>query len=393
MKKFLMVVMAMLLSLSVVAGCGGGDKKAELIKGLKTEIGTLLGNVDKLAADELKGDAAKKATEGFKGLMDKIAKLKEAAKGDAAAEKEVADLMGKATGLSEKISRGIAAGNLNIDPKTFKIEDLEKNGWVAMKDAAGKITGYYDPKNVVTDDLGKKAYAWILKVGEDGNSLDFCNVAFDYAAGKVALNKEAVLENKDGVFSFAAAKAAIKNLVWGDGITNLKGLDLNGIFEKLKPQGWDMKKLAGAVAGAVAGDAAKAGAADKTAFVKDFVAFADKNEATLKKFVKDFVAFADKNEATLKKLADSINSGTFDKAALLDLGKNALAEIKKANGDMNGKYSDLVKPVANILKMQEDRAQAMIDGVNGNAARFAEGGNMKTKVLELLAQFKKENNL
>ena len=42
MKKFLMVVMAMLLSLSVVAGCGGGDKKAELIKGLKTEIGTLL---------------------------------------------------------------------------------------------------------------------------------------------------------------------------------------------------------------------------------------------------------------------------------------------------------------------------------------------------------------
>lgn len=375
MKKFLMVVMAMLLSLSVVAGCGGGDKKAELIKGLKTEIGTLLGNVDKLAADELKGDAAKKATEGFKGLMDKIAKLKEAAKGNAAAEKEVADLMGKATGLSEKISRGIAAGNLNIDPKTFKIEDLEKNGWVAMKDAAGKITGYYNPKNVVTDDLGKKAYAWILKVGEDGKSLDFCNVAFDYAAGKVALNKEAVLENKDGVFSFAAAKAAIKDLVWGDGITNLKGLDLNGIFEKLKPQGWDMKKLVGAVAGAVAGDAAKAGAADKTAFVKDFV------------------AFADKNEATLKKLADSINSGTIDKAALLDLGKNALAEIKKANGDMNGKYADLVKPVANILKMQEDRAQAMIDGVNGNAARFAEGGNMKTKVLELLAQFKKENNL
>jgi hypothetical protein len=152
-------------------------------------------------------------------------------------------------------------------------------------------------------------------------------------------------------------------------------LDLNGIFEKLKPQGWDMKKLAGAVAGAVAGDAAKAGAADKTAFVKDFV------------------AFADKNEATLKKLADSINSGTIDKSALLDLGKNALAEIKKVNGDMNGKYADLVKPVANILKMQEDRAQAMIDGVNGNAARFAEGGNMKTKVLELLAQFKKENNL
>ena len=329
MKKFLMVVMAMLLSLSVVAGCGGGDKKAELIKGLKTEIGTLLGNVDKLAADELKGDAAKKATEGFKGLMDKIAKLKEAAKGNAAAE----------------------------------------------KDAAGKITGYYDPKNVVTDELGKKAYAWIVKVGADGKALDFCNVAFDYAAGKVALNKEAVLENKDGVFSFAAAKAAIKNLVWGDGISNLNGLDLNGIFEKLKPQGWDMKKLAGAVAGAVAGDAAKAGAADKTAFVKDFV------------------AFADKNEATLKKLADSINSGTIDKAALLDLGKNALAEIKKANGDMNGKYADLVKPVANILKMQEDRAQAMIDGVNGNAARFAEGGNMKTKVLELLAQFKKENNL
>ena len=374
MKKFLMVVMAMLLSLSVVAGCGG-DKKAELIKGLKTEIGTLLGNVDKLAADELKGDAAKKATEGFKGLMDKIAKLKEAAKGNAAAEKEVADLMGKATGLSEKISRGIAAGNLNIDPKTFKIEDMEKNGWVAIKDAAGKITGYYDPKNVVTDELGKKAYAWIVKVGEDGKALSFENVAFDYANGKVALNKEAVLENKDGVFSFAAAKEAIKSLVWGDGIKGLEGLDLNGIFEKLKPQGWDMKKLAGAVAGAVAGDAAKAGAADKTAFVKDFV------------------AFADKNEATLKKLADSINSGTIDKAALLDLGKNALVEIKKANGDMSGKYADLVKPVANILKMQEDRAQAMIDGVNGNAARFAEGGNMKTKVLELLAQFKKENNL
>jgi hypothetical protein len=252
---------------------------------------------------------------------------------------------------------------------------MEKNGWVAIKDAAGKITGYYDPKNVVTDELGKKAYAWIVKVGADGKALDFCNVAFDYAAGKVALNKEAVLENKDGVFSFAAAKEAIKNLVWGDGISSLHGLDLNGIFEKLKPQGWDMKKLAGAVAGAVAGDAAKAGAADKTAFVKDFV------------------AFADKNEATLKKLADSINSGTIDKAALLDLGKNALAEIKKANGDMNGKYADLVKPVANILKMQEDRAQAMIDGVNGNAARFAEGGNMKTKVLELLAQFKKENNL
>ena len=81
MKRILTVVMAMLLSLSMVAGCGGGDKKAELIKGLKTEIGTMLGNVDKLAADELKGDAAKKATEGFKGLMDKIAKLKEAAKG------------------------------------------------------------------------------------------------------------------------------------------------------------------------------------------------------------------------------------------------------------------------------------------------------------------------
>ena len=375
MKKFLMVVMAMLLSLSVVAGCSGGDKKAELIKGLKTEIGTLLGNVDKLAADELKGDAAKKATEGFKGLMDKIAKLKEAAKGNAAAEKEVADLMGKAMGLSEKISRGIAAGNLNIDPKTFKIEDLEKNGWVAIKDAAGKITGYYDPKDVVTDDLGKKAYAWIVKIGEDGKALSFENVAFDYANGKVALNKEAVLENKDGVFSFAAAKEAIKSLVWGDGIKGLEGLDLNGIFEKLKPQGWDMKKLVGSVAGAVAGDAAKAGAADKTAFVKDFV------------------AFADKNEATLKMLADTINSGTIEKAGLLNLGKNALAEIKKANGDMNGKYADLVKPVANILKMQEDRAQAMIDGVDGNAARFAEGGNMKTKVLELLAQFKKENNL
>ena len=371
MKKLLMVVMAMLLSLSMVAGCGGGDKKAELIKGLKTEIGTLLGNVDKLAADELKGDAAKKATEGFKGLMDKIAKLKEAAKGNAAAEKEAADLMGKAAGLSEKISRGIAAGNLNIDPKTFKLEDMEKNGWVAIKDAAGKITGYYDPKNVVTDELGKKAYAWIAKVGADGKALDFCNVAFDYAAGKVALNKEAVLENKDGVFSFAAAKAAIKNLIWGDGISNLNGLDLNAIFEKLKPQGWDMKKLAGAVAGA----AAKAGAADKTAFVKDFV------------------AFADKNEATLKKLADTINSGTLEKEGLLNLGKNALAEIKTANGGLNGKYADLVKPVANILKMQEDRAQAMIDGVNGNAARFAEGGNMKTKVLELLAQFKKENNL
>ncbi|MBQ9573325.1 MAG: hypothetical protein IJR22_08070 [Acidaminococcaceae bacterium] len=374
MKKFMMVVMAMLLSLSLVAGCGGGDKKAELIKGLKTEIGTLLGNVDKLTADELKGDAAKKATEAFKGLMDKIAKLKEAAKGNAAAEKDVADLMGKATGLSEKISRGIAAGNLNIDPKTFKIEELEKNGWVAIKDAAGKITGYYDPKNVVTDDLGKKAYAWILKVGEDGKALDFCNVAFDYAAGKVALNKEAILENKDGAFSFAAAKEAIKSLVWGDGIKGLEGLDLNAIFEKLKPSGWDMKKLAAAAAGAV--DAAKAGASkDKAAMVKDFA------------------AFADKNEATLKKLADSINSGTIDKAALLDLGKNALAEIKKANGDLNSKYADLMKPVANIMQMQEDRAQAMIDGVNGNVARFAEGGNMKTKVLELLAQFKKENNL
>ena len=373
MRKFLLVVMAMLLSLSVVAGCGGGDKKAELIKGLKTEIGTLLGNVDKLAADELKGDAAKKATEAFKGLMDKIAKLKDAAKGNAAAEKEVADLMGKATGLSEKISRGIAAGSLNIDPKTFKIEDLEKNGWVAIKDAAGKITGYYDPKDVVTDDLGKKAYAWILKVSEDGKALDFCNVAFDYAAGKVALNKEAILENKDGVFSFAAAKEAIKSLVWGDGVKSLGGLDLNAIFEKLKPQGWDMKKLASAAAGAVVGDAAKA--KDKAAMVKEFA------------------TFADKNEATLKKLADSINSGTINKAALLDLGKNALAEIKKANGELNGKYADLMKPVANIMQMQEDRAQAMIDGVNGNAARFAEGGNMKIKVLELLAQFKKENNL
>ena len=375
MKKFLMVVMAMLLSLSMVAGCGGGDKKAELIKGLKTEIGTLLGNVDKLAADELKGDAAKKATEGFKGLMDKIAKLKEAAKGNAAAEKDVADLMGKATGLSEKISRGLAAGNLNIDPKTFKLEDMEKNGWVAIKDAAGKITGYYDPKDVVTDDLGKKAYAWIMKIGEGGKALGFENVAFDYANGKVALNKEAILENKDGAFSFAAAKEAVKSLVWGDGVKGLEGLDLNGIFEKLKPQGWDMKKLAGAAAGAVTGDAAKAGAADKTAFVKDFV------------------AFADKNEATLKKLADSINSGTIDKAALLGLGKNALAEIKKANGDISGKYADLLKPVTNIMQMQEDRAQAMIDGVNGNVARFREGHNMKIKVLELLAQFKKENNL
>ena len=373
MKRFMMVVMAMLLSLSLVAGCGGGDKKAELIKGLKTEIGTLLGSVDKLAADELKGDAAKKATEAFKGLMDKIAKLKEAAKGNAAAEKELADLMGKATGLSEKISRGLAAGNLNIDPKTFKLEELEKNGWAAIKDAAGKITGYYNPKSVVTDDLGKKAYAWILKVGEDGKALDFCNVAFDYAAGKVALNKEAILENKDGVFSFAAAKEAIKSLVWGDGVKSLGGLDLNAIFEKLKPQGWDMKKLASAAAGAVVGDAAKA--KDKAAMVKEFA------------------TFADKNEATLKKLADSINSGTINKAALLDLGKNALAEIKKANGELNGKYADLMKPVANIMQMQEDRAQAMIDGVNGNAARFAEGGNMKIKVLELLAQFKKENNL
>ena len=375
MKKLLMVVMAMLLSLSLVAGCGGGDKKAELIKGLKTEIGALLGNVDKLAADELKGDAAKKATEGFKGLMDKLAKLKEAAKGNAAAEKDVADLMGKATGLSEKISRGLAAGNLGIDPKTFKPEEMEKNGWVAIKDAAGKITGYYDPKDVVTDDLGKKAYAWILKVGEDGKALNFENVAFDFANGKVALNKEAVLENKDGAFSFAAAKEAIKELVWGDGIANLGGFDLNAIFEKLKPSGWDMKKLAAAVAGAVAGDAAKAGAGDKAAFVKDFA------------------AFAEKNEATLKKLADSINSGAVDKAALLDLGKNALAEIKKANGDLSGKYADLLKPVANIMQMQEDRAQAMIDGVNGNVARFAEGGDLKAKVLELLAQFRKENNL
>ena len=377
MKKFLTVVMAMLLSLSMVAGCGGGDKKAELIKGLKTEIGTMLGNVDKLAADELKGDAAKKATEGFKGLMDKIAKLKEAAKGNAAAEKDVADLMGKATGLSEKISRGLAAGNLNIDPKTFKLEDMEKNGWVAIKDAAGKITGYYDPKDVVTDDLGKKAYAWIMNLGKDGKELNFSNVAFDYAAGKVALNKEAVLENKDGAFSFAAAKEAIKSLAWGDKL-DIGGIDLNAIFEKIKPQGWDMKKLAGAVAGAVAGDAAKAGEAA-----------GDKKAA----MVKDFMAFADKNEATLKKLADSINSGTIDKAALLELGKNALAEIKKANGDLNGKYADLLKPVANIMKMQEDRAQAMIDGVNGNLARFAEGGDLKTKALELLAQFKKENNL
>jgi len=373
-----MVVMAMLLSLSMVAGCGG-DKKAELLKGLKTEIGTMLGNVDKLASvAELKGEDAKKATEGLKGLMDKLAKLKEAAKGNAAAEKEVADLMGKATGLSEKISRGLAAGNLPIDPKTFKIEDLEKNGWVAIKDAAGKITGYYDPKDVVTDELGKKAFAWILKVGEDGKALNFENVAFDFANGKVALNKEAVLENKDGVFSFAAAKDAIKDLVWGDGIANLGGLDLNGIFEKLKPQGWDMKKLAAAAAGAVTGDAAKAGDAakgDKAAMVKVFI------------------AFAEKNEATLKKLADSINSGSVDKAALLDLGKNALAEIKKANGDLNSKYADLMKPVAGIMQMQEDRAQAMIDGVNGNAARFSEGGNLKAKVLELLAQFKKENNL
>ncbi|MBQ5346271.1 MAG: hypothetical protein J6F33_13940, partial [Acidaminococcaceae bacterium] len=107
MKKFLTVVMAMLLSLTLVAGCGGGDKKAELLKGLKTEIGTMLGNVDKLASSaELKGEDAKKATEGLKGLMDKLTKLKEAAKGNAAAEKDVADLMGKATGLSEKISRG-----------------------------------------------------------------------------------------------------------------------------------------------------------------------------------------------------------------------------------------------------------------------------------------------
>ena len=102
--------------------------------------------------------------------------------------------MGKATGLSEKISRGLAAGNLNIDPKTFKLEDMEKNGWVAIKDAAGKITGYYDPKDVVTDDLGKKAYAWIMKIGEGGKALGFENVAFDYANGKVALNKEAILE-------------------------------------------------------------------------------------------------------------------------------------------------------------------------------------------------------
>ena len=379
MKKFLTVVMAMLLSLTLVAGCGGGDKKAELLKSLKTEIGTMLGNVDKLASSaELKGEDAKKATEGLKGLMDKLTKLKEAAKGNAAAEKDVADLMGKATGLSEKISRGLAAGNLPIDPKTFKIEDLEKNGWVAIKDAAGKITGYYDPKDVVTDELGKKAFAWILKVGEDGKALNFENVAFDFANGKVALNKEAVLENKDGVFSFAAAKEAIKSLVWGDGIANLGGLDLNGIFEKLKPQGWDMKKLAGAVAGAVAGDAAKAG---------------DTAKGDKAAMVKDFIAFAEKNEATLKKLADSINSGTVDKAALLDLGKNALAEIKKANGDLNGKYADLLKPVAGIMQMQEDRAQAMIDGVNGNAARFAEGGNLKAKALELLAQFKKDNNL
>ena len=57
------------------------------------------------------------------------------------------------------------------------------------------------------------------------------------------------------------------------------------------------------------------------------------------------------------------------------------------------KYADLLKPVANIMQMQEDRAQAMIDGVNGNAARFAEGGDMKAKVLDMLAKFKKDNNL
>ena len=126
---------------------------------------------------------------------------------------------------------------------------------------------------------------------------------------------------------------------------------------------------------------------------ENWLAFTPMRSMSNSELVKEFTAFADKNEAILKKLADSINSGTIDKAALLDLGKNALAEIKKANGELNGKYADLMKPVANIMQMQEDRAQAMIDGVNGNLARFAEGGNMKTKVLELLAQFKKENNL
>jgi hypothetical protein len=134
-----------------------------------------------------------------------------------------------------------------------------------------------------------------------------------------------------------------------------------------------MKKLAGAVAGAVAGDAAKA--VDKAGMAKDFA------------------AFADKNEATLKKLADSINFGNLKKAALLDMGKSSLAEIKKVNSDLNGKYKDLLKPVAGIMQMQEERAQCMIDGVNGNRSRFREGHNMKIKVLELLARFKKENNL
>ncbi len=373
MKKFLLVVMAMLLSLSMVAGCGG-DKKAELLKGLKTEFSTLLGNVDKLAANaaELKGEEAKKAQEGLKSLKEKLAKLKEAAKGNAAAEKEADDLLAKATGVSEKVSRGLAAGSLNIDPKNFKIEELEKNGWVAIKDATGKITGYYNSKSVVVDEMGKKAYAWILKVGEDGKAI-FKNVAFDYAAGKVALNKETALENKDGVMSFAEAKAAIDKLNWDDSV-DVGGVDLNGIFEKIKPAGWEMKKLAAAVAGAVSGEAAKV--------TGDTAAIA-----------KDFVAFAEKNEATLKKLADSINNGAADKAALLDLGKNALAEIKKANGDVKAKYAGLAKAAADIMQMQEDRAQAMIDGVSGNAARFAEGGNMKAKVLEMLAQFKKENNL
>ena len=371
MKKLFVMVTAMLLALSLVAGCGA-DKQAELLKGLKTEVGTLIGNLDKLAgAEALTGDNAKKASEGLTGLLDKLKKLQEAAKGNAAAEKDVADLLGKAAGASEKISRGLAAGNLAIDPKTFKLEDMEKNGWVALKDAAGKITGYYDPKSVVTDELGKKAFAWIANLAADGKSLNFSNVAFDYEAGKVALNTQTVLENKDGAFSFAdQAKAALQALTWGDKL-DIGGLDLNGIFAKLKPSGWNMKELAAAAGAAVA---------DKAGVDKAAVA-------------KQFVEFAEKNEAALAKLADAINGGKLDKAALLELGKNALVEIKQQNADLNGKYADLLKPVAGIMQMQEDRAQAMIDGVNGNTARFGEGGNMKEKALELLAKFKQENSL
>jgi len=371
-KKFLALVVTLFVALSMVSGCGG-DKKAELLKGLTTEISTLIGNVDKLAgAAELKGEDAKKATEGLKGIMDKIGKLKEAAKGNANAEKDLAGLLEKATNISEKVSRGIAAGNLNVDLKALDPANLEKDGWVALKDAAGKITGYYNPKTMVKDDLGKKAFAWIAKVGEDGKVNGFSNVAFDYAAGKIALSKDLALESKDGVLSLVdKAKDALKSLNWGTGL-DLKGIDLNSVFEKIKPEGWDMKKLAAAVTGNTANAPASV---DKVALAKDVI------------------SFTEKNEVTLKNLADSINSGKIDKSALLDLGSKALNAVKDNNKSLTAKYGDFLKPIANVLQMQEDRIQAMIDGVNGNTARFKEGHDMKVKVLELLSKFKKDNNL